>query len=98
MENVIIAIIGSGALSTIISIIANRYQKKDDVAEGVMQLLGMSIRQRCEQAIEKGKISSEELAQLQSMNTVYKKLNGNGYIKVLMSKIESLTVFIDDDE
>lgn len=96
MENVIIAIIGSGALSTIISIIATRYQKRDDVAEGVMQLLGMTIRQRCEVAIENQKISSEELAQLQSMNSVYKKLNGNGFVRVLMDKVEHLEVFIED--
>lgn len=95
-EEIIIAIISSGALSTLLTFLINKLQKKDNLENAVMQLLGMTIRQRCEAAIEKERISSEELAQLQSMNTLYKSMGGNGYIRVLMSKIELLSVFVED--
>lgn len=68
IENIIVAIISSGVLSTIITLIANKLSKKTDLEKAVMQIMGMLIRERCEKAIEKGGISLEGLRQIQDMN------------------------------
>lgn len=90
MEKIILAIIGSGLLTTLFNFLLTRFSKKSNVEKAVMQLLGMNIRERCEAALERNSISSEELRQIKDMNRLYKEMGGNGYVHSLMKKIDLL--------
>lgn len=96
MSDVIIAIIGSGAFTAIVTAIVNylihNKESNELLNNGVKCLLGIQIRNQCENALKRGNISLEELEQIQEMNSTYKSLSGNGYVKVLMGKIENLPI------
>ena len=78
-----IAIIGSGALSTLIS--------------GVFALIGQARRKKdskylAKSYISRGWITTEELEDLMEMHKVYHDLGGNGYLDALMDQVHRLTV------
>ena len=95
-ENIIIAILGSSLLTTIVSSVvsylSNNKAKDQLLNKGVMSLLGMEIRNKCEQAILRNSISLEELRQIQEMNAIYMEMGGNGFVRTLMHDIENLQI------
>lgn len=96
MKDIIIAMIGSGALASLITIIANKItfanERFGKLEKGLMTLMGMNIRNQCKQAIMNGSISFSELKQIQEMNAQYKACGGDGYVKTLMERIEQLDI------
>lgn len=96
---IIIAIISSGALSTLISGLINLWQTKkkkhDGVREGVKILLYDRIKHLGKGYIERGCISAEELEDLTQMHNIYHDpdgLNGNGFLDTLMSNVKRLPI------
>ena len=93
---IIIAIIGSGALSTLISsiitLISQRLRKKDNTAEGLQILLYDRIKHLAKSYIARGWITTEELEDLMHMHRVYHDLGGNGYLDKLMEQVHRLEV------
>ena len=93
---ILIAILGSSSVATIITTIINAITKKKEGQsldhKLLIALTGMEIRKACKQALKENGISYEELKQLQEMNLLYKKNGGNGFVKVLMEKIERLPI------
>lgn len=94
---ILLAIIGSGALSSIIagifSLIQNRKNKKDGVSKGVRQLLYDRIKYLGRCYISDGTISAEDLEDLMQIHGIYHTdLGGNGYLDSLMEQVKRLPI------
>lgn len=94
---IIIAIIGSGALSAVISgafaLIQTRKAKKDGVSAGVQQLLYDRIKYLCKSHLERGYIATNDLDDLERMHKIYHDdLEGNGFLSDLMAAVRRLPV------
>lgn len=95
MVSIICAVIGSGALSTVISTVLGRWQlskKQDDaVVRGLRALLRDRINERGQGFIDKGYITPAELEELIALHNVYHNdLGGNGYLDTLMDAVKKL--------
>jgi hypothetical protein len=96
---IIIAIISSGALSTIISTVFSAWQtrkkRKDGVHEGVKILLYDRIKHLGKGYIQRGYITAEELEDLTTMHTIYHEpnyMNGNGFLDAIMKNVKNLPI------
>lgn len=95
--SVVVAIIGSGALSALISQIFTIYikkaERKDTTTEVVRLLLKNEIRRLCIEYINRGWVCSYELEDLASM---YGCFNNDGaedvYLDSLIEKVKKLTI------
>ena len=93
----VVAVIGSGALSTLISqlcaLLQRRAEAKSGAQEGLRLILKDKLRFLCVKYIEQGWIYEDELEDLMAMHHCYhNKLKGNGYLDVLMDKVKKLDV------
>lgn len=96
-ETIIIAILGSGLLSTIINQLCSFYQRKAEQKTGVNSALRLILKDRlrflCVHYIQQGWIYEDELEDIITMHKCYHDdLKGNGYLDTLMSKVKSLEV------
>lgn len=94
---IIIAIIGSGALSAIISgffgLAQTKKAKKNGVTAGVQQLLYDRIKYLCKAHLERGYIASNDLDDLERMHKIYHDdLNGNGFLDDMMEAVRRLRI------
>lgn len=94
---VIVAIIGSGALSALITGIfterANRKRIEDGTQAGVRMILYAWVKMLGKGHIEKGYVTVEELEDLKAMHSIYhNELKGNGFLDTIMDKVEKLPV------
>lgn len=106
MEAIVIAIIGSGALSTLISCIfalvrekrAAKQKESEEfkvLREGLQQLMYDRIKYLCKTHISRGYIASNDLEDLERMHKTYHdkdKLNGNGFLDDLMEAVHELDI------
>lgn len=97
MTEIIIAVIGSGLLSTIItSIISYKKEsnkKESGVNNGVRALLYDKIKYLGKHHISNGEISAEDLEDLISLHNVYHNdLGGNGYLDEIMRNVRGLKI------
>ena len=94
---IIVAIIGSGAFSTLVSqicgLVQRRAEKKSGASEGPRLIMKDKIRVLCVHYIEQGWIYEDELEDLMAMHSCYHdKLKGYGYLDVLMAKVKALEI------
>lgn len=90
-EGIVIALIttfGGAAVGAITSSLTT-YRK---LQRGVMCSLGSDIRRDCNEAIDKGRISLIELRRINENNDVYHSLGGNGHVKALIARINTLPI------
>lgn len=92
---ILIAILGSSALSSIIAgifaLVTRRKDKQDGVSKGVRQLLYDRIKHLGRCYIADGTISQEDLEDLMQMHGIYHTdLGGNGYLDNLMEQVKRL--------
>ena len=97
MHDIIIAIIGSGALSAGISAVVaaciNRAKRKHGVAAGTQMLLYINIKALGKRYIADGAITAEDLEDIIEMHRVYHdELGGNGYLDTLMAQVKQLHI------
>lgn len=99
MTNIIIAIIGSGALTAVITnvftLLRERKAHTAGVAEGVQLLLYDRIKYLAKHHIANGEITADDLEDLTRMWECYhnpKGLNGNGYLDNLMGAVKKLPI------
>lgn len=97
MNDIIIAIIGSGALTALITNAFNIYRDRrsheNGIAEGVQLLLYDRIKYLAKHYITAGAITPDDLEDLSRMWTCYhdpEGLNGNGYLDSLMAAVKRL--------
>lgn len=98
-QSIIIAIIGSGALTALITNCFNIYRDhrshEDGIAEGVQLLLYDRIKYLAKHHIAAEQISPDELEDISRMWECYhdpEGLNGNGYLDSLMAAVKRLPV------
>ena len=92
-KEIIIAIIGSGVLSTVISALVSARQSKNAMTDGLKHVLYFQIRQGCLEAIKEGSIDDDSLRAIMEAWALYHgKLGGNGYLTALMDKVRQLPV------
>lgn len=94
---IFVAILGSGALSALISgvfaLIRERKAKKDGVRNGIRQILYDLIKTKGRDYIADGEISTEDLEDLIDAHKIYHdELTGNGYLDHIMSEVKKLRV------
>lgn len=94
---IIVAIIGSGALASLVSgvmnIVAKKIDSKNGVNAGIRLILKDRIRFLAMRYITQGWIYEDELEDLIAMHEVYhKKLGGNGFLDEQMRKVKALEV------
>ncbi|HNX15654.1 MAG TPA: hypothetical protein PKH29_12480 [Oscillospiraceae bacterium] len=94
---ILVAVLGSGALSALISgvftVACNRSKKKDGVRAGVRMLLYDKIKHLGNKYSSAGEISEEDLEDLFNMHKIYHDdLAGNGYLDHVMTGVRSLPI------
>lgn len=93
---IIIAIIGSGALSAVISgvfqLLAKKNEKKTASGKALLALLWDSTDQLGKRYIEEGSITTDELHRILTMFEAYKGLGGNGYMDTLIDNVKRLPI------
>lgn len=92
---ILLAIIGSGALASIISgitnIIISCINKDRNLEAGVQIMLYAFIKDKCKACIERGYITSDEYEDLTRMHSVYHgPLKGNGFLDDIMKQASNL--------
>lgn len=97
MTEIVIAVIGSGALSAVISgvftLLLRRKQHENGVSAGVRQLLYDRIKYLCKEHIARGYIASNDLEDLSRMHKIYHDdLDGNGFLDDLMLEVRKLKI------
>ena len=96
-HEIIIAIIGSGALSAAISavvaVINNRQRQRHGVAAGTRMILYDRVKFLCKQYIGEGFIAADCLEDLIEMHRIYHdELGGNGYLDALIEQAKKLPI------
>ena len=95
-QTIIIAIISSGALSTLItglfSIYKSRKEKQDGVTAGVRMLLYDRVKFLGKKYLEKGMVTAEELEDLVEMHRLYHNMGGNGFLDSIMDSVKHLQI------
>lgn len=99
MKDIILAILGSGALTALITNLFNVYRDRrsrdDGIALGVQLLLYDRIKYLCKSYIRDEKITAEDLEDLSRMWACYhdpKGLDGDGYLDSLMTAVKKLPI------
>lgn len=94
---IIVAIIGSGLLTTVINQLCNLYNRKVEEKNGITKSLRLVMKDRlrflCTRYIEQGWIYEDELEDIVSMHACYHdKLKGNGYLDDLINRVKKLEI------
>ena len=91
--SIIVAIIGSGLLSTIINRIFDYFDKRNGTQNAITVILKDRIRYLCTKFIEQGWIYEDELEDLVKMHDCYQHvLKSNGYLDNLMHRVQNLEI------
>ena len=94
---IFVAILGSGALSALISgvfaLVRDRKAKKDGVRNGIRQILYDLIKTKGRDYIADGEISTEDLEDLIDAHRIYHdELQGNGFLDRIMDDVRKLRI------
>ena len=92
---IIIAVIGSGAFSTLVAVIAGGIQrrmeekrKKNSVQDRALSmLLLMQLQEYGNDILKEDIMDPEQFKQFEEMFNIYKEMGGNGYADKLMSDV-----------
>lgn len=96
MTNIIIAILGSGALSTLISVIAGAIQKRmekdTDTKKAVRLCIYYQLKDTALKYINANYIDPDDLKCLIESHDVYKNLGGDGFTESLINQCKKLEI------
>ena len=97
LPELVIAIIGSGALSALITglfrLLEQKQKKEDGVKAGVRILLYDRIKHLGLTYIQQGYITADALEDLEHMHEIYhRELSGNGYLDSIMNLVRRLPI------
>lgn len=96
MNEILIALIASGTISTLLNILVTWIKDVHDKKHGLKASMRILLDDRLtvlgEKYLAKGSITSEELKIFEKMHEAYRSLGGNGYHKLLMEKINKLEI------
>lgn len=101
-QEVLIAIISSGAVVTVlnfvIGILKDLFDRRNGLRAAMRILLDEKLCHLGEKYLEQGHITQEQLKVFTKMHQSYRSLGGNGYHKTLMKKIENLPIKKTEDD
>ena len=93
---IITAILGSGVLSTLITVVAqlikDRKDKDADLRAGVRLSLYFQFKDHALAAIREGFVDPDDLKILSDTYETYKRLGGDGYCDKLMRDVNNLNI------
>lgn len=89
---IIIAIIGSGALSTVLSFLLQVWRDRRRSNKIDRFLLLHLIEETCKDALEGGSIAKEDMQKLDEMYQLYKGIGGDGYADAILSQVKKLPI------
>lgn len=96
LTTIIVAVLGSGVLSTLITITANaikdRRKNVDDIRAGVRMSLYFQFRDHALSYLREGVIDADDLKILVETYNTYKRLGGDGFCDHLMELCNNLTI------
>lgn len=97
MNEMIVAILGSGLLSTLVTqiftVINRRREARSGANEAVRLVLKDRLRYLCAHYLEQGWIYADELEDILAMHKCYHDtLNGNGYLDTMMGRVKNLPI------
>lgn len=96
MKEIILAVLGSGALSALISglisYLNERRKEKKGTGKLIMMLTADALYKRGEKFVEQGYADSEELKLFSDMYKIYKEQDGNGYADGLKERSDKLPI------
>lgn len=95
--NIVLAVIGSGVLTTIInrifSVIDKKKEKDNTTVTGLRTLLMIEIRKLGEEYLSQECISKDDLEDIIELWRVYHdKMGGNGYLDNIMGRVKTLPI------
>lgn len=95
-KTIIIAIISSGALSTLISgafsIWKSRREREDGITAGVRMILYDRVKFLGKKYLENGQVTADELEDLVEMHRIYHGMGGNGFLDSIMDSVKHLNI------
>lgn len=95
-QEVLIAVISSGALVTILNfaftLLKDLYDRRKGLRAAMRILLDDRLCHLGEKYLAQGYITIEQLKIFEKMHQSYKSLGGNGYHKTLKTKIDQLPI------
>ena len=90
------AILGSGALSAVISgcftLMAKKKEKSNSINSGVMIILYDRIKYLGKKYISEGYIVGDDLEDIIKMHEIYHSMGGNGFLDKVMAQVKSLPI------
>ena len=96
MKEIILALLGSGALSTVITVAAGRIGEKGrsdrDVRHALKMLLYTQLKESAQRLLAAGEADAEELESWSEAFTAYKALGGDGFIDTLRVRVTALPI------
>lgn len=96
VQKIIMAILGSGAFSALVTGVINllnaRQKAKKGSDEMILMLTAGQLYMMGESMITRGEVTFRELELFNDMYALYKKKDGNGYVDDLKKRISSLPV------
>lgn len=97
METYIIALLGSGAFSALISgvfmLLTDRHRRESGERKAMRLIMYRSIKQDARSCMERGYIRADELEDLVAYHGCYHDdLGGNGFLDNLMEKVKRLPI------
>ncbi len=91
-QEIIVAIIGSGALSALVANFFGWMEKRKEKDDAIMLMLYHDIKMECKDYIAQEYIDSDGLEVLIKMHTTYHKRGGNGFLDKLMDQVKKLPI------
>ena len=99
-KDFILAVLGSGVLSTLISCIFqlwnNRKKKLGKLEEGMRLLLLSDVRAMGKKLIDQGSVTREEYAVFNASYDAYKELGGDGWADGVKHNVDNLKRDFED--
>ena len=92
ITTIIVAILGSGALSALVSNLFSLFKEKKGLNKLVMMLTADKLYDNFEKMCEDGYAEEEKFKLSIDMYTIYKEQKGNGYADALKNKAEKLPI------
>lgn len=100
MKEVAIAIIGSGALSAVVSaavqLLCERKRNLSKFEKGMRLLLLSTIKRDGKELVANGKITKKDYDAFSATYNAYKSLGGDGWADKIMSEINDLPIDYND--
>lgn len=94
--NILLAVITSGLLSTILTLIVEavkEHKKTDDAStEGIKYCLLHSLQQEGRMLVESGHVTQLQHQQFEAMYQTYKNLHGDGYADKIKEEVGRLPI------